>query len=205
MPSQPVGRKLSLLSCCSIAGPSRIYEWERDREEVGLSLASSEKDDSWEEMLEIRLTCGATSRYNCSSRSADSSIAPPSSGARSSRISSSLLGAIGTDGKDQSLFFLAGPREIGADLTEFQGLGQNLSSSDRSAHDDFELHTDVRNSPITLFAGHQAEASVLLALRQRHGARNVPFAPPSFSASRTAEVSMRGARLVDASGIPPSR
>ena len=117
MPSQPVGRKLSLLSCCSIAGPSRIYEWERDREEVGLSLASSEKDDSWEEMLEIRLTCGATSRYNCSSRSADSSIAPPSSGARSSRISSSLLGAIGTDGKDQSLFFLAGRSSFGADLT----------------------------------------------------------------------------------------
>ena len=116
MPSQPVGRKLSLLSCCSIAGPSRIYEWERDREEVGLSLASSEKDDSWEEMLEIRLTCGATSRYNCSSRSADSSIAPPSSGARSSRISSSLLGAIGTDGKDQSLFFLAGRSSFGADL-----------------------------------------------------------------------------------------
>ena len=97
---------------------------ERDREEVGLSVASSEKDDSREEALEFRLTCGATSRYNCSSRSADSSIAPPSSGARSSRISSSLLGAIGTDGKDQPLFFLAGrsrKKKNGADLTEFQG------------------------------------------------------------------------------------
>ena len=90
---------------------------ERDREEVGLSVASSEKDDSREEALEFRLTCGATSRYNCSSRSADSSIAPPSSGARSSRISSSLLGAIGTDGKDQPLFFLAGRSSFGADLT----------------------------------------------------------------------------------------
>lgn len=115
------------------------------------------------------------------------------------------LAPSGLTGRTSRCFSWQGLEKIGADLTEFQGLGQNLSSSDRSAHDDFELHTDVRNSPVTLSAGHQAKASVLLALRQRPCARNVPFAPPSFSASRTAEVSMRGARLVDASGIPPSR
>ena len=40
MPSQPVGRKLSLLSCCSIAGPSRIYEGTQ-REELGVSVIAS--------------------------------------------------------------------------------------------------------------------------------------------------------------------
>jgi len=46
MPSQPVGRKLSLLSCCSIAGPSRIYEGTQ-REELGVSvMAVVSKRDS---------------------------------------------------------------------------------------------------------------------------------------------------------------
>ena len=56
-------------------------------------------------MLEICLTCGATSRYSCSRRSVESSTTPPSLGARSSRISSCLPGAMGTDGEDRSWLF----------------------------------------------------------------------------------------------------
>ena len=87
---------------------------------------------------------------------------------------------------------------VGADSSEVLGHRPELT-------DDFELDADVRNSPVALSAGHQAEAGVLVTLRQRPGARDVLIAPPTIAHRAAAEVSMRGARLVHAPGIPPPR
>jgi len=200
MPSQPVGRKLSLLSCCSIAGPSRIYEGTQ-REELGVSvMAVVSKRDS------VRGSCLRS--VSPAGRPPDTA-APDAPSRAPPRHRRRVRGAPGSHRACLAPWELTGRTGRCFSLTALEKL-VTADSSEVLGHrpeltDDFELDADVRNSPVALSAGHQAEAGVLVTLRQRPGSRDVLLAPPTIAHRAAAEVSMRGARLVHAPGIPPPR